>query len=122
MFDEERADGLARHPDAYHSCYTLAGLSLTQHRSCFETTTDSSQIPVESAFRWRHVDWKTGGGWTEGLHMFEEDDIVRPVHPIFVIPFDVVERTRTWFGKKGEVGSAYSKGRTGDSMPPSLYH
>ena len=89
--------GPVRHPDPYHSCYVLAGLSLAQHRSRFERSAEAGQSPVDSAFRWRHVERTTRGRDAKVPQMFEEDDMVQPVHPIFVVPFDVVERTRAWF-------------------------
>lgn len=32
----------------------------------------------------------------------EEEDLLLPIHPVFVIPFGAVEQTRAWFeGKTG---------------------
>lgn len=70
--------------------------------------------PLESAFRWTHV--SIGGGEdtpteADGLifglaadtnSIVRTADMVEPIHPVFVIPFEAVERTRIWtMGKKG---------------------
>lgn len=57
---------------------------------------------LSAAFGWLHSgDEPFEAAQTEEA-VYEVDDIVAPIHPIYVIPFDTVERTRVWFlTKKG---------------------
>jgi hypothetical protein len=32
-----------------------------------------------------------------GVQDVEEKDMVKPIHPVYVIPFEAVEETRAWF-------------------------
>ncbi|KAF4595927.1 protein farnesyltransferase subunit beta [Ophiocordyceps camponoti-floridani] len=77
-------DKPSKHPDAYHSCYVLTGLSSVQHR------------------------WEVGGegdGWIvapcgpEG-QIFDEEDRLRAVHPIYAIPQEVVADCKKHFASK----------------------
>jgi hypothetical protein len=95
-------------PDAYHSCYVLAGLAGAQHeygyrpragRPCGpgaggyggdgeegEDDGGRAGASLTAAFNWTVTGTKDGC-WTV-------DDVVEPVHPIFVIAMDKVEAVR----------------------------
>jgi protein farnesyltransferase subunit beta len=88
-------------PDAYHSCYVLAGLAAAQHvyeyRGAEEVDGGSDgggdvRTPLLSAFKWRVTDTRAGC-WTE-------DDVVEPVHPVFVIAMDKVEEVRARYDRE----------------------
>lgn len=83
--------------DAYHTCYTLAGLSAALHYNGYQYPVDDLVLSRElpAAFGWRSVgrskEWMIGG----------EEATVNPVHPVFVVPFEAVERARVRFRNGG---------------------
>lgn len=91
-----------RYPDAYHSCYVLAGLSSAQHCTWYEKEDDGhGSIPaLTDAFRWissrRPVEMTS----LAEPEMSKNEGAVVSIHPIFVIPWPAVERTASWFDKK----------------------
>jgi len=83
-------------PDSYHSCYTLAGLSSAQHYHYY--TNDSSiSGPSSSAFSWKYSGSVLGPDGKEDHSVYDVEDRVLPIHPVFVIPHAAVDRTRAWF-------------------------
>ena len=52
------------------------------------------------AFGWSHLEEVLGMTTGDGDRIFEEKDIVKPIHPVFVIPFSTVEQTRLHFAAK----------------------
>ncbi|KAL8666985.1 MAG: hypothetical protein Q9202_000907 [Teloschistes flavicans] len=90
-------DKPSKYPDAYHSCYVLAGLSSAQHCTWYEKGDGPGSMPaLTDAFR-----WITSRRPTEILSQAEPqasktEGAVIPVHPIFVIPWPAVERTASW--------------------------
>lgn len=90
-------------PDGYHTNYSLAGLSAAQYKYFYEPKQDLESIEdgaaLTAAFNWKaclpteiqRQQWA-----------FDEDDMVQPVHPVFVLPFDIVEATRLKF--QGKIG------------------
>jgi len=85
-------------PDAYHTCYSLAGLSHAQNHYHYEggnkgNAPQTNGCPT-AGFRWsasrpseqEMQEWK-----------FDEQDRVQFVHPVFVVPMKVVEKTRLQF-------------------------
>jgi len=96
---QDLANRFCRHADAYHSCYALAGLSSAQHRNEFVLSTEPGSDPVGYAFAWMHSEAYTLQRPAEE-QIFEEEDTVEPIHPIYVIPFAAVEQTRAWFSNK----------------------
>ncbi|KAK5136107.1 hypothetical protein LTR08_004157 [Meristemomyces frigidus] len=83
-------------PDGYHTCYSLAGLSAAQNRYSYDfagETVDAGGRLV-AAFNWS----VTGPSEAE-LEAWGCDgaDVVGGVHPVFVVPMAVVERTRGMF-------------------------
>ncbi|KAF7188836.1 Protein farnesyltransferase subunit beta [Pseudocercospora fuligena] len=87
-------------PDAYHTLYSLAGLSAAMNHYHY----DSSAPTTEESGR-----LTAGFNWTAELPSKEEmqawkvnkQDLVVPVHPVFVMTMDVVEKTRLQFQKAG---------------------
>ena len=94
------ADTIARHADAYHSCYALTGLSSAQHRSHFAVTSDLAKGPLECAFGWSHIENPYDKDELDIKQICDLEDIVEPIHPIFVIPYAAVEHTRSFFNSK----------------------
>jgi protein farnesyltransferase subunit beta len=87
-------------PDAYHTCYSLAGLSAAMNH--FSYTVDGPTVDASgrltAAFQW------VGKGPTdEDLKTLpiDIDDLVVPVHPVFVLPMHIIERTRLQFSNGG---------------------
>ena len=91
---------LDRYPDAYHSCYVLAGLSSTQYYNYF--TGDSSDAgtvdSLGSALRWASSAIFSNKSGNEGLD--DAEDRLEPLHPIFVIPWAAVEGCSKLFREK----------------------
>ena len=80
-----------RPPDGYHTCYTLAGLSSIQNKSRFERNDCLAEQPLGAAFGW--VTSPHEGDAGEGA-LFDAADLLEPLHPIFMIPFDAAEQMR----------------------------
>jgi len=81
-----------RYSDAYHTCYVLSGLSSAQHRWTL------------GAARPHEADVK-GDSWSvtpymEGEQIFDEEDRVATVHPVYVIPQHKVEDMQNYFSSK----------------------
>lgn len=87
-------------PDGYHTCYSLAGLSAAMNKYHFEDSVGEVEGSgrLEAAFKWRaeKATAEERKKWT-----FDEVDAVEAVHPVFVLPMDVVERVRRQFEKGG---------------------
>ena len=87
-------------PDAYHTCYSLAGLSHAQNRYSYTAppADGNGGGRLMAAFGWK-AEKPTEGEMEEGG--FEEGDRVAFVHPVFVVPMGVVEAARVGFEGKG---------------------
>lgn len=85
-------------PDAYHTCYSLAGLSAAMNHYSYDfsaSTTDESGR-LTAAFNWS----AEGPGENEmQAWKIDAQDLVMPVHPVFVLPMGVVERSKKQFQK-----------------------
>lgn len=88
-------------PDAYHTCYSLAGLSHAENHYHYNTagsTRDQNTERLMAAFNWtaepptamEMQEWKV-----------EKEDLVEFVHPVFVLPMGVVEAAKKQFEKLG---------------------
>ncbi|KAG9787620.1 terpenoid cyclases/Protein prenyltransferase, partial [Aureobasidium melanogenum] len=90
-------------PDGYHTNYSLAGLSAAQYIYTYKEDTDKTEETgveaLTAAFNWS-FDRPTEQHMKEWC--FDAKDLVEPVHPVFVLPFDVVEDARAMFA--GKVG------------------
>jgi len=89
-------DKPSKHPDTYHTCYGLAGLSAAQHRCKIGGEVGQVVDPVAYGFAWAPAESHHTAG-SVGVQDVEEEDMVKPIHPVYVIPFESVEETRAWF-------------------------
>ncbi|KAL8689863.1 MAG: hypothetical protein Q9218_004562 [Villophora microphyllina] len=95
-------DKPSKYPDAYHSCYVLAGLSSAQHYSWYEQGTElCSSHALTDAFRWTLCPRLAEVYSQTQPEISNAEGSVVPIHPIFVIPWAAVERTASWFENKG---------------------
>ncbi|KAK4147551.1 terpenoid cyclases/protein prenyltransferase alpha-alpha toroid [Dichotomopilus funicola] len=120
--DTTKRGGLRDKPgkgsDAYHSCYVLSGLSSAQHQwelddeprpplaeSPAETKdAETSKIPSDQDIDPEaHLEavWAVLP-YLDGPRVFDNDDCVRPIHPIYAIPQGSVRAIRAYFGEKGQ--------------------
>ena len=89
-------------PDGYHTNYSLAGLSAAQYQYFYSAEEKTERVEGEALVA--GFGWKACVPSDEQMQLwaFDREDLVEPVHPVFVLPFDVVENTRTKF--EGKVG------------------
>ncbi|KAK1836638.1 protein farnesyltransferase subunit beta [Podospora conica] len=95
--DQGRRGGLRDKPgkmsDSYHTCYVLSGLSSAQHQwDLAPPPAGDGADPV-----WTVLPYLDDGG----VQVFEQQDLVRPIHPVYAIPPRVQEETRAYFLGKG---------------------
>jgi len=99
--DQSKRGGLRDKPshssDSYHTCYVLAGFSSAQNDWYFndQAAKIGSGGPLTSAFQW------TSAPIIEMSQIFEEDDRIGTLHPVFVIPEGTAEEMRAYFASKG---------------------
>lgn len=82
------ADCDTRHPDAYHTCYVLAGLSAMQHFH-YRTDSSASSRNFASAFSWRSTPIQDG-------NVYESSDRLQPLHPLLGVPHPSADAMRLW--------------------------
>lgn len=89
--------------DGYHTCYVLSGLSSAQHLWTYDPSikNPSSLIPNPSTVLASPYKWNVSIDTSEE-QIFDEEDRVGTLHPVFVIPAGVAERTRAWFERNSE--------------------
>ena len=98
---QEKKGGLRDKPgkpsDAYHTCYNLAGLSAAQHRYVYDedVNKDLGTGNLGAAYH-----WKTEGLYEGKNEVWGDEDVVRAVHPVFVIPYYAVYECRRFFEEK----------------------
>ncbi|RDL39597.1 uncharacterized protein BP5553_03937 [Venustampulla echinocandica] len=98
--DETKRGGLRDKPshnsDSYHTCYVLAGLSSAQHKWHFNATGNPMEAGLtrSSAYQW------TSEKVVEDSQIYDEEDRVRTLHPVFVIPEGAAEEARAHFSSK----------------------
>ena len=90
----------SRYPDAYHSCYVLAGLSSTQYYNYFsEDESEARRVDsLDSALRWTSSAISFGERGDD--RVVDVEDRVEALHPIFVIPWAAVDRCSRFFSQK----------------------
>ncbi|KFY10576.1 hypothetical protein V492_04944 [Pseudogymnoascus sp. VKM F-4246] len=73
--------------DGYHTCYLLVGLSSAQHKWSLKAPADDSL----TSLRWTSETYprKQDDGYTQ---VFDEEDRVNSIHPVYVIPEGIAER------------------------------
>ncbi|PMD21996.1 terpenoid cyclases/Protein prenyltransferase [Hyaloscypha hepaticicola] len=99
--DRTKRGGLRDKPshssDSYHTCYVLAGLSSAQHKWHFNPTETRIETSgnLASSYQWTCEPFVGDG------HIYDEEDRVGTLHPVFVIPEGAAEKTRAYFVSKG---------------------
>ena len=90
-----------RYPDAYHSCYVLAGLSSTQYHNYFTADCGDARIvdALDSALQWRSSRISFGGD-SDHERLVDAEDKIEALHPIFVIPWSAVDGCSQHFIQK----------------------
>lgn len=86
--------------DAYHTCYVLSGLSSAQHKweLVDPPVVVEDGVPIYSEPIWKASPFPFKG--KEGVQVFEEEDRVSTVHPVYTIPADRVEKIKAYFRAK----------------------
>ncbi|KAL1969552.1 hypothetical protein VTN77DRAFT_8990 [Rasamsonia byssochlamydoides] len=89
-------DKPGKHPDSYHTCYTLTGLSNLQYHHYH--TGDGSPFSgiFASAFSWKTAPILSSPDAEADANVFEEDDRLTPFHPLYSIPHQAAENMRRW--------------------------
>ncbi|KAL4803680.1 terpenoid cyclases/protein prenyltransferase alpha-alpha toroid [Aspergillus unguis] len=93
-------DKPGKHPDSYHTCYTLTGLSSIQHHHYH---TNSSAIPgkqFSSAFSWKCRNARESEDGISDINAFDKSDLLKALHPLYLIPHKAVESMRLWCEQK----------------------
>ncbi|TVY86476.1 Protein farnesyltransferase subunit beta [Lachnellula willkommii] len=99
--DQSKRGGLRDKPshssDSYHTCYVLAGLSSAQHKWHFNASAVEmeSSGTLSSPYQW------TSEIFVEDSQIYDEEDRVRTLHPVFVISEGAAEEMRAYFSSKG---------------------
>lgn len=99
--DSSRRGGMRDKPsmraDAYHTCYSLSGLSNAQNH--YHYAKDNAPIDEKSGRLIAAFNWKAGKPTAEEAKAwaFDEHDRVDFVHPVFAIPIPAVESARARF-------------------------
>lgn len=80
--------------DAYHTLYNLAGLNTAQNQFIYTEATPKRSNTLRSAFN-----WKAASVFVKGSDsmVFDEEDRLPPMHPIFIVPFNAAEEARAYF-------------------------
>jgi protein farnesyltransferase subunit beta len=81
--------------DSYHTCYVLAGLTSAQNNWHFDASASESSGFLSSAFQW------TSEPIVEHSQIFDEEDRIGTLHPVFVIPQGTAEEMRAHFTSRG---------------------
>lgn len=93
--DTSKRGGLRDKPsarsDGYHTCYLLAGLSSAQHKWRYSAEEGWSNVPYPQC-----------KGET-AVQIFDEEDRVKPLHPVYVVPMGVAESIMAYCEKQGQI-------------------
>ncbi|KAF2739743.1 terpenoid cyclases/Protein prenyltransferase [Polyplosphaeria fusca] len=92
-------DKPGKRPDAYHSCYNLAGLSAMQHEHKYDET-KSGEVGKEGLGGPYH--WQQDGLYG-GEKVWDDDDMLNRVHPVFIVPWGKAEACRGYFEEQGSL-------------------
>ncbi|EKD20363.1 prenyltransferase and squalene oxidase [Drepanopeziza brunnea f. sp. 'multigermtubi' MB_m1] len=97
--DQTKRGGLRDKPshssDSYHTCYVLAGLTSAQNNWYFDASASGSSGFLSSAFQW------TSEPIIDDSQIFDEEDRIGTLHPVFVIPQGTAEEMRAYFTSRG---------------------
>ena len=89
-------DKPGKRADAYHTCYNLAGLSAVQHVHGFDGEKKWGGTVQGSPLAAPYF-WTTEGAFDGDDVVWDQDDLVNAIHPIFVIPYPAVAACRQYF-------------------------
>ncbi|KAL3464135.1 terpenoid cyclases/protein prenyltransferase alpha-alpha toroid [Aspergillus heterothallicus] len=89
-------DKPGKHPDSYHTCYTLTGLSSVQYRHYHTDNSATSNTSFSSAFSWKYHPVQNLDGRETDNNVFDETDRLAAFHPLYVIPHNSAEHMRLW--------------------------
>ncbi|KAL5343705.1 terpenoid cyclases/protein prenyltransferase alpha-alpha toroid [Aspergillus crustosus] len=89
-------DKPGKHPDSYHTCYTLTGLSSVQHHHYRTYSSATSDEQFSSAFSWKYRRSHNSDDKVPDLNVVEETDHLKAFHPLYVIPHEAAEGLRLW--------------------------
>ncbi|KAJ0288353.1 hypothetical protein CBS470a_004938 [Colletotrichum nupharicola] len=78
--------------DAYHTCYVLSGLSSAQHRWDLTYVNEDETILPEP--KW------VVSPCAEGAQIFDEEDRVGTIHPVYTIPQESVDDMKAYFAAR----------------------
>lgn len=56
--------------------------------------------PFSSAFQWDYSERTRDVNSEQEEPIFDEEDRLKVIHPIYVIPWGVAEKTRAWYDAK----------------------
>ncbi len=89
-----------RRPDSYHTCYTLAGLSSVQYSHYYSA---SAAMPRQfaPAFAWACREIISTNEDDPDRNVFDEDDRLQPLHPVYVIPHQAASNMQAWAEEQG---------------------
>ncbi|KAH7083151.1 terpenoid cyclases/protein prenyltransferase alpha-alpha toroid [Paraphoma chrysanthemicola] len=90
-------DKPGKHADAYHTCYNLAGLSASQYRYVYDENVNKD---IGAGNLGAPYHWKSQGGYDGGDVVWDHEDVIRSIHPVFIIPFKSVYECRRYFEAK----------------------
>lgn len=86
--------------DGYHSCYVLAGLSSAQHK--WEVNKSESK-PIAGQDLTAPYQWICKGkAFKEEYQIYDDEDQVKILHPVFVVPEGTAENARMYYASLGE--------------------
>ncbi|KAF2205536.1 terpenoid cyclases/Protein prenyltransferase [Delitschia confertaspora ATCC 74209] len=101
-------DKPGKRPDAYHTCYNLAGLSAVQNRYYYDAEEEEDggvkisdedgekgemTTTLDASFKWK-VELGKGVGKER---VWDDEDQVNVVHPVFIVPWGQAEKCRQYF-------------------------
>ncbi|KAL4952057.1 terpenoid cyclases/protein prenyltransferase alpha-alpha toroid [Aspergillus filifer] len=93
-------DKPGKHPDAYHTCYTLTGLSSVQHDHYHTNSSATSDKQFASAFSWKSRPAQESEDHVSDVNVFDQNDRLTAFHPLYLIPHKAAESMRVWCEQK----------------------
>lgn len=101
--------------DAYHSCYVLSGLSSAQHKwelaaahaeeTAGATTAGGDEqeaVQMDDKATAAAADLATWSGspYLDEVQVFDDQDRLVPLHPVYAVPAECVADIKAYFGSK----------------------
>lgn len=85
--------------DGYHSCYVLAGLSSAQHKWKFNRSRSDTIAgrTLAAPYQWTC----NGKAFGNGFQVYDAEDHVEVLHPVFVVPEGHAEEARAYYASLG---------------------